>query len=156
MFSIILGLPGETPDDIARTSRLVDGLARFGGAVFPVFHEPIRRGRDEFGTAFRLGRMRRDHFELFTKCYEINFKRVPALYRDNQRAGGVPWRRRILLRVLGRLEVFDWRRTFARLEKTIVARDGASGPTSGETSLTGGREETAQKRREVQHAGSRS
>jgi len=156
MFSIILGLPGETPEDVARTARLVDKLARFGGVVFPVFHEPIRQGRDEFGVAFRLGRMRRDHFDLFTKCYEINFKRVPVLYSDNLRAGGVSWRKRALLRVLGRLEVVGWKRTFARLDKEIAARDLASGRASVEIAPAAGREDTAQERREVRHAGSRS
>ncbi|GAG25579.1 unnamed protein product, partial [marine sediment metagenome] len=70
VFSIILGLPGETPDDVARTLELVRHLATRRAVVFPIFHEPWR---PDGGEPFALEAMRADHFELFTTCYEINF-----------------------------------------------------------------------------------
>jgi radical SAM superfamily enzyme YgiQ (UPF0313 family) len=124
VFSIVLGLPGETPDDVARTRELVRWLGTQRAVIFPIFYEPWQPGD---GPAFGLERMRMDHFELFTACYEINFRRVPSLYADNQRAGGVSWAKRTLIQVLGRVETMTWRRAFARIRRQIAARAAASG-----------------------------
>ncbi len=118
VFSIILGLPGETPDDVARTLELVRFLGRRRAVVFPIFHEPVRPGA---GQPFTVARMRPDHLELFAACYEINFQQVPRLYWDNQRAGGVSLAKRLVVQVLGRGEMFTWRRSFARLRKAMTA-----------------------------------
>ncbi|MDD4889480.1 MAG: radical SAM protein, partial [Phycisphaerae bacterium] len=120
VYSIVLGLPGETPDDIARTRKLVDYLATRKAAVFPIFHEPIRAGA---GESFGVANLRADHLELFAACYEINFRQVPKLYWDNQRAGGVSWAKRTLVQMLGRGEVFMWRRRFGKIRKRIHRRD---------------------------------
>jgi radical SAM superfamily enzyme YgiQ (UPF0313 family) len=117
VFSIILGLPGETPDDVARTLQLVRYLATRRAVIFPIFHEPLSGpGR------FAIQNMRADHLELFRECYEINFKWVPRLFWDNQRAGGVSWLKRTLMQMLGKAEVKSWRKTFARVEGEIAQR----------------------------------
>ncbi len=114
VFSLVLGLPGETPEDVARTRRLVEHLADKPCVIFPVFHEPPpESGR----RAFTIADMRSDHVELFASCYELNFRRVPKLVWDNQRAGRVPWVRRAMVQVLGRGEVLLWRRRFRKLRK---------------------------------------
>jgi hypothetical protein len=125
VFSVILGLPGETPDDIARTLKLVNWLATQRAVVFPIFHEPVLFEDARRGVPLRLDRLRLDQLALYTACYEVNFRWVPRLYADNQRAGGVPRWKRSLIQLLGRVEVGSWRRTFARVKKQISTRDTA-------------------------------
>lgn len=115
VLSIILGLPGETGEDVARTHRYVKELAKKRSVVFPIFYEPIIPN----STPFTLKQMRRDHLELFADCYEINFKQVPPMYWDNQRAGGVSWFKRAFIRVLGTTEIRTWRKTFAGLRTKL-------------------------------------
>ena len=119
VFSVILGLPGETPDDISRTLKLVGQLTREQAVIFPIFYEPIGPG---LGKPFTLADMRADHLELYRTCYENNFKRVPKLFWDNQRAAGVGFAKRALLQVLGLGETRAWRRNFARLDKQLAAK----------------------------------
>lgn len=120
VFSLVLGLPGETPDDVAATQRLAERLGEMGSVIFPVFHEPLLEASRREGLQFTCAKMRMDHLRLYTTCYEINFKHVPPLIWDNQRAGGVGWARRCTLQALGRGEMFLWRRNFRRLRKRLA------------------------------------
>lgn len=122
VFSIILGLPGETPEDIARTSRLVDYFENKKVAIFPVFYEPVRPDEIAIGAAFELSKMRLDHLRLYQKCYEINFRQVPKLFWDNQRAGGVSLIKRTMMQFLGKFEVMSWRKTFKSLGKELAEK----------------------------------
>ena len=126
VFSVILGLPGETPDDVARTLRLVRTLGRKRAVIFPIFYEPLSPEEIAGGRRFTLSRMRADHLDLYRTCYEINFKGVPRLFADNQRAGGVSWIRRKMMQVLGKGEISSWRRTFRRLEQEYSESEPAS------------------------------
>jgi len=119
VFSIVLGLPGETPDDIARTQKLVEYLGTKRAVIFPVFYEPLSAEQIKADTRFTLTGMRSDHLKLYRICYEINFRNVPRLFWDNQRAGGVPWLKRALMQMLGKTEVASWRRAFKRVGRQI-------------------------------------
>ena len=115
VFSLILGLPGETPDDIKKTLKLVRYLEKQNAVIFPVFYEPLSDGQ----KPFTIDDMRSDHLELYRTCYEINFKRVPLLFWDNQRAGGVSWLKRAAIRFIGKTEVAAWRNSFKKIKKQL-------------------------------------
>ncbi|RKY11630.1 MAG: hypothetical protein DRP65_03690 [Planctomycetota bacterium] len=127
VFSIVLGLPGETPDDIARTQKLVEYLGTKRAVVFPVFYEPLSVDEIRRNQRFTLARMRADHLRLYRTCYEINFRQVPQLFWDNQRAGGVSWIKRSLMQLLGKTEVASWRRTFTKIGRQIERRGNLQG-----------------------------
>jgi hypothetical protein len=122
VFSIVLGLPGETPTDVADTITLVNELGTKQTVIFPIFYEPIQTDEIHNRQRFTLDTMRPDHLELYRLCYEINFKRVPKLFWDNQRAGGVSWLKRATLQALGKTEVRTWRKTFKTLKPILEKR----------------------------------
>jgi radical SAM superfamily enzyme YgiQ (UPF0313 family) len=119
VFSLVLGLPGETGADVERTIKLVDYLKEKAAVIFPIFYEPLRPEDIAQGNKFTLKKLRADHLELYSKCYEINFKKIPHLYWDNQRAGGVPWATRALVQMLGKVEAAQWRKKFRTIAKTL-------------------------------------
>jgi len=123
VFSLILGLPGETPDDIKKTLKLVRYLGKQNAVIFPVFYEPLYDGQ----RSFTIDDMRSDHLELYRTCYEINFKMVPRLFWDNQRAGGVPWIKRATIRILGKTEVAAWRKSFKKFHKQLQNSQSVGG-----------------------------
>ena len=127
VFSVILGMPEETPDDVVWTLRLVKDLTAGPAIVFPIFYEPLPHEIAAGARRFTPEAMTREHLDLFAACYEVNFEKVPRLYWDNQRAGGVSWFKRVLIQALGRTEVVSWRRTFRRTRRRIAARQGAGG-----------------------------
>lgn len=93
--SIILGLPDESEDDIRSTLAWVESLRGAPVAVFPLLLAPIDGSRP-------LGPLdiTRLHWRLVRTCYALNFKWVPKMYRDSQRAGGTPLARRLVMDLL--------------------------------------------------------
>ncbi|MBL7215201.1 MAG: radical SAM protein [Phycisphaerae bacterium] len=122
VYSLVLGLPGETGADVTRTLKLVKFLEHQNAVVFPVFYEPYLEEEVNAGMRFTLKTMRRDHLELYQTCYEINFRKVPLLFWDNQRCGGVSWAKRVIMRLLGKGEIIQWRGAFKRVGRQIDAR----------------------------------
>ncbi len=120
--SLILGLPGETPDDVTATLKLVKFLENQHAVVFPVFYEPLSAEQIAGDFAFTVDKMTAEHLELYSSCYEINFRKVPLLFRDNQRAGGVSWFRRTAMQLLGKTEVRAWRNNFKKIGRQIADR----------------------------------
>ena len=121
VFSVILGLPGETGADVLRTLELVKYLGGKRAVIFPIFFEPLSVDQPRFTVDNMTG----DHLELYRRCYEINFKMVPRLFWDNQRAGGVGWLKRAALRALGMTEVAAWSKTFKKVGREIKERESS-------------------------------
>lgn len=122
VISLVLGLPGETGADVEQTLRLVKFLEKRNAVVFPIFYEPLLAEEIARGVKFTRAKMRAEHLELYRTCYEINFKKVPPLFWDNQRAGGVPWIKRALMRTLGYTEIYSWRKKFRQTAEEIRKR----------------------------------
>lgn len=125
VLSLVLGLPGEMPEDVRLTRQLVEKIATRRAVIFPIFYEPVQAESRRRGEKFELSRMTLDHLELFASCYEINFGWVPKLYWDNQAAGGVSRFKRVMVQMLGKVETFTWRRKLASLRKQIVTTSQA-------------------------------
>lgn len=120
VYSVILGLPGENPDDVKQTLKLIKKLQSGRAVVFPIFYQPVLNDEIENKIAFTLDKMRPYHLELYISCYENNFKQVPKLIWDNQTAGSVPWTKRALMQMLGKFEVYSWRSNFKKVAKMIA------------------------------------
>jgi radical SAM superfamily enzyme YgiQ (UPF0313 family) len=122
VYSIILGLPGETLEDVERTSKLIDRLDKSSAVIFPIFYEPVDSSQIVEGAGFDMDRMMVEHLNLYRKCYEINFKRMPGLFRDNQSAGGESFLKKLFVQMLGKVEIITWRKSFADIHKKILRR----------------------------------
>jgi len=107
LVSLVLGLPGETPEHLARTQAWVDGLSGERLTIFPLLHAPISDG-DPFGRVH----MTRAHWRLLRSCYKVNFRWTPRLVWNNQTRVGVSLARRVLLQALGQGQVLWWKALF--------------------------------------------
>jgi tRNA A37 methylthiotransferase MiaB len=114
--SVILGLPGETPEDVRKTVRLIERLYHEKLCVFPIFHAPVL---PEHGKAFTIADMTPDHWRLFRLGYELNFKWIPKMYWDNQVGAGSGASKRLFIQVTGRLQSMQWRAKFAWSAKKL-------------------------------------
>jgi radical SAM superfamily enzyme YgiQ (UPF0313 family) len=108
LVSLMVGLPGETEEDVQRTMTWVHGLSEERLAIFPVLYAPLdgkkgKRARD----------LTKQQWRLLRACYEINFRWIPRLYWDNQTGAGVPFAKKMLLQGMGRGQVLLWRTLFA-------------------------------------------
>jgi len=88
--SLVLGLPGETADDVAQTIDLVESLMSYTGLILPLFFTTISGtklgGIKGFGRDDALP----EHWQLVGLCLEYNLrhlKKLHRLYRERMSAG---------------------------------------------------------------------
>lgn len=103
LVSLVLGLPGETPDHVRETLDWVSRLGDARVAVFPMFWAPLD-GREPV-TRQDMSRL---HWRLFRKCYALNNKWIPRLLWDNQGSAGVPLLRRLGTQAMTRAGAVWW------------------------------------------------
>lgn len=104
MASLVVGLPGESAEDIRQTLEWVRSLRGMRVTVFPVLYAP----RD--GSApIRRSDLHRLHWQLIRECYGFNFRWVPTLFSSNQALGGVGAFKRGLLQAMGLGQAALWR-----------------------------------------------
>jgi radical SAM superfamily enzyme YgiQ (UPF0313 family) len=118
LVSLILGLPGETPEHVEATVRWIENLRRERLVIFPIFYSPVIPG---LGRHFHASEMSAIHWRLFRLAYNLNFKWIPRMYWDNQTGAGASLARRLFIQVTGRLQTLQWQAQFIRKSGRLVA-----------------------------------
>lgn len=79
--SLVLGLPGETDDDVVKTIELVESLRKYTGLMLPLFFTPM--DETHLGGAQGLGKMNTlpEHWELVGICLEYNLRHLKTLHK---------------------------------------------------------------------------
>ena len=113
MVSLVVGMDGETTEDLRRTIKWVESLAGERVSVFPVFSVATREGEQHFTESD----MTPLHWQLFEASYRLNFRWIPELYRQSLAGNGVGLLRRALLKVLGKVEAVRLGRRIRRLAR---------------------------------------
>lgn len=76
--TLIIGLPGETDQDVERTVQLVERLREFKSLIVPLFYVAMGASLGK-SASFTIDRMTRLHGELFIKCWRHNIMWLPTL-----------------------------------------------------------------------------
>ncbi|MEN6443966.1 MAG: radical SAM protein [Methanoregula sp.] len=83
--TLIMGLPGETSDDVTKTLELIDDLKKYRIMVYPLLAVPTGRLSEKDCTAKE--NLLPEHLELFLRCWEINLELWPEMF--NEVSGGM-------------------------------------------------------------------
>jgi radical SAM superfamily enzyme YgiQ (UPF0313 family) len=88
--SLVLGLPGETAEDVRMTIDLVDSLKEYTGLMLPLFFTPMAETRLGSLRGFGRDKALPEHWELVGLCLEYNLrhlKRLHEFYSERMTAG---------------------------------------------------------------------
>ncbi len=118
LVSLIMGLPGETPEHVAQTVRWIENLYHERLVIFPIFYSPVIPG---MGRHFTIQDMTPMHWRLFRLAYNLNFKWIPRMYWDNQTGAGASLWRRLFIQTTGRLQTVQWQLQFIRRSGRLFA-----------------------------------
>lgn len=113
MVSLVLGLPAETPEDVALTLDWVRGLRDRPLTIYPVIYAPLPGDPAPCLTPA--------HWQVMREAYELNFRHMPALVWGDQTAAGVPAGKRLALQAMGRGQVMVWRHLLRRRQREAAA-----------------------------------
>jgi radical SAM superfamily enzyme YgiQ (UPF0313 family) len=79
---MIMGLPGETAEDVRQSIDLVRNLSEYKSFIIPLFFIPIGSlKKDRF---FRTKDMLPEHWELLAACIRHSLKWAYVLVRENR------------------------------------------------------------------------
>ena len=83
--TLVMGMPGETQDDVRKTLELVSSLRSYKSLIVPLFFVPLADMKD--GEFFRPEAMLPEHWMLFAECVDHDFhwahKLMDELFRQN-------------------------------------------------------------------------
>src|SRR5690606_36444582 len=88
--SLVLGLPGETAEDVIRTTELVESLKDYTGLLLPLFFTTIAVTKLGGTRGFSKADALPEHWQLVGLCLEYNLKhlkRLHQLYKERMTAG---------------------------------------------------------------------
>jgi radical SAM superfamily enzyme YgiQ (UPF0313 family) len=107
LVSLIVGMPGQTPEHIRATTAWVESFGPRAITFFPVLYAPIDTSRPVVGSD-----LTREHWRLIRACYRYNFRWIPRMVWDSQAAAGVSLAKRLLLQGTGMGQVGLWNGLF--------------------------------------------
>ena len=116
LVSLVIGLAGETAEDVAMTSRWVERLADLPLAVVPLLLAPL--GEADGQTSW----IRPDQWALLGQGMEMTFRHMPGLYWEHHGAAGVNVFRRIALQAMGKGYALMWRGRQRRCQRRAGER----------------------------------
>jgi len=90
--SLVLGLPGETAQDVLQTIDLVESIKQYTGLILPLFFTPMAETKLGGIKGFGKDRALPEHWQLVGLCLEYNLrhlKRLHKLYSERMTAGPV-------------------------------------------------------------------
>jgi radical SAM superfamily enzyme YgiQ (UPF0313 family) len=79
--TIIIGLPGETAEDVRQTQTLIQDLNAFPSLIIPLFFVPI--GNLNGSGFFKSKHATAEHWQLLATCIRHDFKWVYSLAEEN-------------------------------------------------------------------------
>jgi radical SAM superfamily enzyme YgiQ (UPF0313 family) len=88
--SLVLGLPGETAEDVRKTIDLVESLKEYTGLMLPLFLTPMADTRVGVTRGFGRDNALPEHWQLVGLCLQYNLrhlKRLHNLYSERMTAG---------------------------------------------------------------------
>ena len=118
LVSLIMGLPGETPEHVEKTVRWIENLYHERLVIFPIFYSPVIPG---LGRHFTIKDMTPMHWRLFRLAYNLNFKWIPKMYWDNQTGAGASLWRRLFIQFTGQFQILQWKAQFIRKSGRLFA-----------------------------------
>jgi len=78
--SLVLGLPGETAEDVRMTIDLVDSVKDHTGLILPLFFSPMAETKLGGGAGLNKERAMPEHWELVGLCLEYNLRHLKKLH----------------------------------------------------------------------------
>jgi radical SAM superfamily enzyme YgiQ (UPF0313 family) len=79
--TLIMGLPGESREDIMDTYRLIMSLDKYASLYIPLFFVPMRMTRLSDRKRFISDQMTKEHWLLLERCWRHNLANIYGLYR---------------------------------------------------------------------------
>jgi len=132
--TVILGLPGETADDVVRTIELIEDLKSYRSLIVPMFFVPM--GALRRGDWFTSVHLTREHAELMLVTLRHSLKWVKDIIKNYYATGAkMAPLRVLLLRFVKMIENFASTLTpdrvlyyIERSRKKLIERSGDRGP----------------------------
>ena len=87
---VVMGLPGETPEDIRKSIKLIQNLSEYKSLIIPLYFVPIGNLKDN-NRFFRTKDMRVEHWQLLAACIRHSIKWSYVFAGENLTATKMNW-----------------------------------------------------------------